>query len=166
MSPDLPQYLEPARLADSAASLEGTLSLDNMDRLLAIVEERDAIITFRLSFSRNESGIIVINGDFSTDVVLRCQRCLEHLTLHLEKAIRVGCVANKSEAKALPGDMEPLQYDNVRIALAEFIEEEVLLGLPFSPVHEPAECSATEILQELRQPEESPFAVLGDLKSK
>ncbi len=164
MSPELPQYLEPARLADQAESLEGTLGIDTMPRLLALVCNRQASIVFRLSFGRNEAGVIVIDGGFSTDIVLRCQRCLEPLPVHLEKTIRIGWVANRQEADALPADLEPLQIEDGRITPGDLIEEEVLLGLPISPVHDPAECSATEVLQEMKETKESPFAVLKELK--
>lgn len=166
MSPDLPEYIEPARLADNAERLEGTLDIAGMDRLAALLEDRDTVIAFRLSFGRNEAGAIVISGDFSTDITLRCQRCLEALRLHLEKTIRVGGVRNKSEAETLPADLEPMQFEGNRIPLRELIEEEVLLGLPISPVHKPEECSATEMLEELKETKESPFAVLRDLKDR
>lgn len=166
MSPVLPQYIEPARLADNEESLEGTLGIDNMQRLLSIVDSRDSLITFHLSFSRNEvEETVVIDGGFSTELAVRCQRCLEPLVIRMERAIRVACVSETADTGTLTTDVEPLQMHESRIALSDLIEDEVLLGLPMSPVHRPEECPATELLQELRESRESPFAILKKLKT-
>jgi len=166
MSPDLPQHIEPARLADNAESLEGKLGIGNMRRLLAVVDKCDSCITFHLSFSKNEAGdVVVINGDFSTKLTMQCQRCLEPLVISLEKAIRIACVTDISDAGTLAADLEPLQLNEGRILLVELIEDEVLLGLPMAPVHNPDECPATELLEALREEKESPFAILKKLKA-
>lgn len=164
MSPDLPQHIEPARLADHQESLTGSLGLENMHRLQALVENPDARITFHLTFDRDDSGAVVISGDFSTDLVMRCQRCLEPLAVHLDKTIRIGWINSEAEAEVLPAELEPLLAEDDRIALAQLIEDEVLLGLPMAPLHEPGACAAADLLQELTPERENPFAVLKDLK--
>lgn len=166
MSPVLPQYIEPARLADNEESLEGTLGIGNMQRLLSVVDNRDSSITFHLSFSRNDAeDVVVINGSFSTELAVRCQRCLEPLIIRLEKVIRIACVTDTMDTGTLAADAEPLQMTESRIALIDLIEDEVLLGLPMSPAHRPEECPATELLQELQESCESPFAILKNLKT-
>ncbi|MEX2523889.1 MAG: YceD family protein [Gammaproteobacteria bacterium] len=166
MSPDLPQYIEPARLADNAESLKGTLGIDNMQRLLTIVDNRDALITFHLSFSRNEEeDVVVIDGGFSTELAVHCQRCLEPMVIRLEKVIRIAWGADMTDVGSLAADTEPLEVSENRIALTDLIEDEVLLGLPMSPAHSPEECPATELLQELQVSRENPFAVLKNLKT-
>ncbi len=167
MSPELPQFIEPARLADRGESLEGALGLDNMHRLLAVVENDDAGIRVHLSFDRNEvDDFVVITGGFSVDLVLRCQRCLEPLTIRLEKAIYIACSADPIGMEILPAAAEPLQMFEGRIDLFDLIEDEVLLGLPMSPSHDREECPATEVLERLQEKKESPFAILENLKSK
>lgn len=166
MSPDLPQYIEPARLADASEVLSGTLDTDDMPRLRAALNEPVAEIRFRLQFDRDERGFITISGEFSTDLVLRCQRCLEALAMSLEKTIGIGWAADRDALQRVPDDLEPLPADEPRIALARLLEEEVLLGLPMAPVHARQACPASGLLEELKSDKESPFSVLKDLKLK
>jgi uncharacterized protein len=164
MPPRLPQIIEPARLADEAETIAGKLSIDGMQRLQALVNEPEAEVQFRLSFARDERGFIIISGEYTTVLTLRCQRCLEPLHVSLEKAIRIGWVTGADDIKFLPADLEPMLVQEPRVALKDLIEEEILLGLPMAPVHAERECPATNLMQALKEKKDNPFAVLKDMK--
>jgi uncharacterized protein len=164
MPPRLPQFIEPAKLADEAEAITGKLDIDGMQRLQAIVSEPRAEVEFRLIFARDERGFIIISGEYATVLTLRCQRCLEPLRVSLEKTIRIGWVTGVDDIKLLPADLEPVLAQGPRVALKDLLEEEILLGLPMAPLHAEQECPATNLMQALKERKESPFAALKDLK--
>jgi len=166
MSPDLPQFIEPARLAATGETLAGNLATAEMSRLRAAVEECGDKVRIRLDCRRDEQGYIVISGEVDVEITLRCQRCLEPLPVHLQQSIRIGWVTDASVLQRLPEALEPLLSESTRLALATLIEDEILLGLPMAPLHDAKACPAAELVEELKPHRESPFAVLKDLKLK
>jgi len=166
MPPRLPQFIEPARLAEAAESITGRLDLEGMQRLQAILYEPQGEIAFSLRFEKDQRGFIIISGDFATDLILRCQRCLEPLPVRLEKTIGIGWATDTTGVEAVPEELEPMLAEESRVALRDLIEEEVLLGLPMAPAHADQECPASALLEELKTHKDKPFAVLKNLKLK
>ena len=166
MPPRPPQFIEPERLADEEQVLAGRTDLQAMPRLQALLAEAQAEVSFNLGFSRDPRGFVAIRGEYDTVLMLRCQRCLEPLPAHLHKAIGIGWINAQKDAGLLPADLEPLLASAPRIALADLLEEEVLLGLPMAPRHADQDCPAAAVLRDLHGHRENPFAVLKDLKLK
>lgn len=166
MSPDLPQYIEPAKLAASGESLAGSLATTGMSRLLAAVNDCDNEVRFRLDCRRDEQGYIVISGEVEVHLTLRCQRCLEPLPVHLQQPVHIGWATEAAALQRLPEALEPLLSESPRLDPAALIEDEILLGLPMAPLHDAKACPAAEFVEELKPHRESPFAVLKDLKLK
>ena len=87
----------------------------------------------------------------------------------------MACVWTDEEAAALPTTYEPLIVDDTA-DLSDIAEEEILLAIPVSPIHE-AECKSAEqraaletdtegpIAVEVARERDSPFSVLEQLKS-
>ena len=87
----------------------------------------------------------------------------------------MACVRSDEEAAALPATYEPLIVDDAT-DLSDIAEEEILLAIPLSPIHE-TECKSVDQqaaleadAEGLEQVEDSgerdsPFAVLERLKS-
>ena len=107
-------------------------------------------------------------------VVMQCQRCLSDMEVPVKSASLMACVWSDEEAAALPATYEPLMVDDAA-DLSDIAEEEILLAIPVSPIHE-TECKSVEQhaaleadAEGLEQVEDSgerdgPFAVLERLK--
>ncbi len=166
MSSDLPQFIAPARLAEATACIEGRLDLRNMDRLRGLLNDSQGVVDLKLAFSRDEHGFACITGRYETNLQLVCQRCLEPFATKLTHSISVGIVFDRAELNKLPETLEPLLLKQETLALSEFIEDEILLGLPISPVHRLKDCAADERVRKYGNVEENPFHVLKELKIK
>lgn len=164
MSSDLPQYIDPERLAIEGAHLEGQVGLNEMTRLAKLLADSRGMVSLKLSFSRTENGLTCITGSYETEMQLTCQRCLEPVTVKLAETINVG-ITFAGSANKLPASAEPLVLTEDTILLADFIEEEILLGLPISPMHELQECAAAEQVRHSDNTASGPFHVLKNLKS-
>lgn len=164
MSSDLPQYIDPERLAIEGVHLEGQVGLNEMTRLAKLLADSRGMVSLKLAFSRTENGLTCITGSYETEMQLTCQRCLEPVTVKLAETINVG-ITFAGSANKLPASAEPLVLTEDTILLADFIEEEILLGLPISPMHELQDCTAAEQVRHSDNTASSPFQVLKNLKS-
>ncbi len=164
MSSDLPQYIDPERLAIEGVHLEGQVGLNEMARLAKLLADSRGMVSLKLAFSRTENGLTCITGSYETEMQLTCQRCLEPVTVKLAETINVG-ITFAGSANKLPASAEPLVLTEDTILLADFIEEEILLGLPISPMHDLQECAAAEQVRHSDNTASSPFHVLKTLKS-
>lgn len=164
MSSDLPQYIDPERLAIEGVHLEGQVGLNEMTRLAKLLADSRGMVSLKLAFSRTENGLTCITGSYETEMQLTCQRCLEPVTVKLAETINVG-ITFAGSANKLPASAEPLVLTEDTILLADFIEEEILLGLPISPMHELQECAAAIQVRHSDNAASGPFQVLKNLKS-
>ena len=164
MSSDMPHTIAPGRLAEAGACIEGRLELHKMARLTELLMDNRGMVDLKLAFCRSEDGISSITGRYETNLQLVCQRCLEPFTVNLARNINVGIIFEGATLKKLPETLEPLVLKQETIVLAEFIEDEILLGLPLSPMHNPDDCAAGEPAMEYGQAGPGPFQILKELK--
>jgi uncharacterized protein len=165
MPPDLPLAIQPARLAASGECLTGRLGFTDMPRISELVRNHQGTVSYRLVFSRDDKGIINITGNLSAGLLVLCQRCLNEMELIIDNPVNIGLVGSQEEAKDLPDQLEPFITEGREISLVRLIEEELLLGLPLSPLHSPAVCPATQVLKEYTPVKTNPFAVLKNVKT-
>ena len=80
------------------------------------------------------------------EVVLTCQRCLGDLPFDVDIERRILLARDAVELErleqALGLEGEAILVAN-RLNLVDLVEDEVLLGLPLVPMHEPGECPET-----------------------
>jgi len=159
--PGLPQYIEPLRLAESGESISGRLQVRTLPRLVKLLHGPDGVVDFRLEFSKDDRGGVRVNGQYSTELTASCQRCLEPLVLRIAQPIDVDLAADTAGTEEQPVAAEAMVTADGQIHLASFIEDEVLLGMPMAPRHDPAKCPRPAGL-DTRAARKSPFAVLKD----
>jgi len=172
----LPVQIDPIRLAVARQILTGTLPLKSCKRLNNIVvsdDETSSIINVDLEFGIDSEKIHYCTGKISADLDLICQRCLEPMTWQAKSRVNLAFVKNDHEAESLPGVYEPYILHSVPLVMSDIIEDELLLELPQVPLHDEAECPASEILHNLTsdtqsdtpQAGDNPFAALESLKN-
>ncbi len=170
---NLPLQIDPFRLAETGRGFSGQLSLRHMHRLLPSLLSDDGEVQLELDFDIDETGIKYLRGHVKAELELECQRCLEAMTLSLDKKMLVAFVRSNHEAEQLPEDYDPFVVEQTPIALIDVIEDELILSLPQVPMHKRQDCPASEILdtdkladEATDEPEqkENPFGVLAKLK--
>ena len=168
MSPDLPLTIEPKRLARNGEIIAGQFAIREMQRLGELLHDQTGQVMFRLEFTFDKKqNIPFIRGEINAQVKIQCQRCLTGMELKINNPVYLGIVADHAETLALPGECEPLQLEEETISLPGMIEDELILALPISAMHNTSVCKATGLINEINnKPEKSPFAVLDKLNRK
>jgi uncharacterized protein len=170
MSEQLPRNIEPFRFAEKGRRLEGRLPLTNMARLAPSIEASTGEVRFELEFGVDLIGSRYMKGHLHADLQMRCQRCMDNMTVTIDTELSNGLVKNKQEADNLSMDYEPMMVDGDEpVLLADIIEDELILGLPIVAMHgEDTDCSTkfagNPVVEEEIVKKPNPFAALVDLK--
>ena len=171
--PNSSMIIEPSEFARRGESRSGVLGLTSLPRVSEAVLGINSGIEWRaqgevgrgLSDGASSAGkgwFLVLSLEGS--VTVRCQRCLEPMALPVSVVSRFLMVP---ENQPLPDEeLEEDRFDalpvGMELNLAELIEDELLLCLPVVPRHE--QCVVPEQAEDTK--EQSPFAVLAQLKSR
>ena len=136
-----------------------------MTRLTGLLNDTRGMVDLELAFRRAEDGTTCISGRYETNLQLVCQRCLEPFAVNLANTINVAITFEGAVLDKLPVSLEPLALKQETMLLSEFIEDEILLGLPIAPMHRLEDCTAGESGRKHNPVEANPFHILKELKS-
>ena len=166
MPSELPETIDPLRLAKTGRALSGSYELRQFDRVNASLKDGSKVqVSFKLEFSRDDKNqIFSIVGDLETVLPQVCQRCMQPMQHQLSIAIKLAIVSNEEEAENLPAEFEPYIDTGVPVKLQDFIEDELLLAMPLVSLHEQQECPAARKFKHEQREKENPFAELKNLK--
>ncbi len=157
----LPDLIDPYEFVEKNRRIKGKMPFVGMDRLRDAILNLDDVANIDIEFKR-EGRIAAIVGRLEANLALRCQCCLEVLKWPVASDIRLGVVRSIDEANALPAEFEPLLVESdSAIALADIVQDEVLLAMPDIPQHEECHLPKPAVVSE---PREHPFAALARLK--
>jgi uncharacterized protein len=171
MSKRLPIDIDPFRLVEQRLLLSGEMPIKQFSRLKKLLADNAGTVQVDLTFERTKvTNLPIITGKIACDLALVCQRCFGAVPFALMSEIGIVLIKNDAEAKRLQCDYDTWIVENDRIFLQDFIEDEILLGLPHSARHE--ECEPFKPLIEAlpnevvpqQQGRDNPFAILKDLK--
>ena len=173
MSGGLPIQIDPLDLAKNRVHLRGTYAVSEMPRLSEYSPSDKALIQVDLQFQLEGDTGAKLSGEITSELKLRCERCLGPLMLPLlvRPAIYFEASVNKSAGMQSDGEEESDLRDIIAldgpVDLKDLVEEEILLAIPMIPMHDSAECHAGRLLQQkndVAQRAINPFSKLAGLK--
>ena len=165
MQSKLPESVDFLKQVERNAAFEGVWPVSGLQRLAEAICSDQGEVKAWLKFS-TRAGTPCLDGRVQAELELRCERCLEPVTQHIDSEFRFGLVSSDEEADLLPREFEPLLVTHAEQSLVDLVEDELLLSLPLVARHDEA-CS--EILQKHKKDDEAqqethkPFAALKDL---
>jgi uncharacterized protein len=148
--------------ARDKGSLVGTVDLDDLSRLSNSLSVTDGSLDVELVGSRDSEHRAWLGLKVSGEMELICQRCLAGVPLTVRIASRLQLI---SPGQVWPDEdladdgTEAIDADDA-LAVAQLVEDEVLLALPIAPMHEG--CGSPDAAGKEHGP--SPFAALAALR--
>lgn len=176
MQSELPEMIDPMRLAKIGKEISGSYYLHQFGRVNTSLEGNLNIdlssrqVLFQLEFSRDDiNRIFRIVGSIKTRLPLVCQRCMQPMQKQVNGMINLAIVSNEIEAENLPAQFEAYIETGKPVKLQDFIEDELLLALPMVSLHNETGCPALNKSTENKfaheiSVKEKPFAELKKLK--
>jgi uncharacterized protein len=168
MMGSLPAAIDPYRLAEKGAHINGVLPVRQMRRVAEICQDESGEVGVELRFERSDvEEVCLLQGTLTATLHVTCQRCLDRMTLHLTARPRLILLRAGGAIEEYNDENDTLVIDK-ELALCDLIEDEVLLAMPMIPMHELPDCSAGKFVSrsaslrgnEVRQPADNPFSVL------
>ncbi|HAV89377.1 YceD family protein [Stutzerimonas balearica] len=165
----IPPHVDPRKLADRDATLDGDLQLSQLKRLADALEDDEGLAHVRLHFGRDEQRALIIRSELDVDVKMICQRCLGPVVLPVHSECTYAVVNEGASSDHLPREYDVLEVGEDPLDLLALIEDELLLALPIVPLHDPEICQPPAGLDEPESTEDevtrsNPFSVLAQLK--
>jgi uncharacterized protein len=165
MLAELPERIDPWRLARQHQILRGELPLAEMTRLRESVVASEGHAQLHWAFGVDAEQRFFIQGEVTAEVVMVCQRCLQNLRVPLRAHTRLIVLKPSQQDEDLASEWEPLFVTETPLLLRVLVEDELLLALPIVPRHEVCprhDYRAEDDDEAARKP--NPFAVLAQLK--
>jgi uncharacterized protein len=167
MSEHLPEFIDPAAFAGKRRKVRGGLPLSKMPRLAESLMNTDGEVKVDLGFAR-EGRNLLVSGTIEAGLVLRCECCLQALEWPVAVEVSLGVVQSIDEANLLPEHLDPLLLEEDRVAVADIVQDELILAIPTIPQHphcEPPTTLQTDMPEEaLPEERPNPFRILSDFK--
>ena len=153
--------IDTRRLAERGERVERQLTTRDLPRLRKECSTPFAPVEVSISGVRTPHGKPGVRVSMRAQVKVPCQRCLKPLALELDLACAFEWVASESEQALRDADDE---WDAViaaeQVDLLPLLEDELLLALPFAPMHPACRSGVADEAGE----KVSPFAALANLK--
>ena len=165
----IPPHVDPRKLADRGATLEGELLLADLPRLCDPLADNHGSVRAKFFFERDERNAVVIHSELEVEVKMICQRCLELVALPIQSACDYAVVKEGANTQSVPKGYDVLELGEDPLDLLALVEDELLLALPIVPAHDPEDCQQPAGLEEPAPGEDevtrsNPFSVLAQLK--
>jgi uncharacterized protein len=139
MSREFPDIVDPWKVAEGKRLFQGTMPIGRMTRLEALLapvgDERpgrkDAV--FSAGFCFDIQGLVTIDVRVEAELPLVCQRSLQTYIERVNRRSLLAVIEDIAEQEELPEHYEPVLVEEKRLALADLVEEELLLAVPQVP---------------------------------
>lgn len=168
----IPNKIDPFRLADQRVQLKGTYSLKDMVRLKEYLSNAEGEILVDCLFGTDEQKIRWMRCVYDANLILQCQRCMEAFLYRVNPSLLAGFVRSEEAESALPGKYEAIVVSEDLFSLRDWLEEELILSLPIVPMHPIKGCEVIlpKNLGSVAESEEieqsNPFKIIELLRSK
>ncbi len=132
----LPQRIEPISLAHKNANINGILSLSDLPRLADLLYQNEGEIEVTLTFGKDQKNFYYIKGHITTELSLKCQRCLEPIYFKINTDFNLSPIKEDKLAETLPAVYEPILLVDKTLSVSDIITDEIILNLPMVAKHD------------------------------
>ena len=152
--------IDTRRFCELRGHLEAAFGPEDLPRLSAEAAKPFAPIIVAVEALSSPRGLRGLRVRLDGEVTLTCQRCLQPVAVELRRAAFFELVDSSTALDADDDEEWDRLLHSERCDLVHVVEDEMLLGLPYSPRHE--RCAPVERMEAGEK--SSPFAGLAALK--
>ena len=157
---------DPLRFTSLKQEHTGSCLAGDLPGLAAYLHSKQGVVDYTVTGFVNENNMPVIEVTVSAKLDLICQRCLAGLQSNVSSKTRLILVKDE---KNLPEVEDEIEGEDVIVtpqtmSLMQLIEEEILLALPITSVHDSEQCHRSDLNLDSAN-KANPFQVLKNLKS-
>lgn len=158
----IPDYVDARKIFAQQTLIEGVFPISRLPRFCEAILDTEGDVQVSLQFVLDDGFRKLIRGSLRAQVNVTCQRCLEAMSITLNDEFELGVVHKEEQILKLPKTLDPWVCEDVKLVLAEVIEEQLILCMPIVSYHEQPCIEQLEFAA--TQDNENPFAILQKLK--
>lgn len=172
----IPGYVDVRKAFGQALSLAGSVGLEALPRFKDCLASDDASIGVQLNFTVDPvTSQRQITGTLDAQVEMTCQRCLQPVAVALNDSIQLALLVSEDQVGGLEPEWDPWICAELKLELAELVEEQLMLALPIVILHADEACiekleyqaeTPSDSAESEQGEKDNPFAVLSALKVK
>ena len=171
----IPKEVDLRNIQASSTVYSGQVEAKEYKRFSQLLVDSSSLVDVDISFLNREDSILVMNLKLSGCFLLTCERCFESVQFSINKEYNYFICHKWKEnnLKQIPVDYDLLEVESESLELSLLIEDELILSLPFAPLHDSADCEKpvkiiTDISRDDKDKEKSsnPFSVLEKIRRK
>lgn len=132
----IPDYVDARKIFAQQALIKGTIPVSRLPRFCELVAATQGDVQVRMKFDFDESNRRIIEGELDTQAQVLCQRCLEPMEIALHDEFRLAVVSSESKSEGLPKSLDPWICEDIKLVLAQVIEEQLILCMPIVSYHD------------------------------
>jgi len=156
--------IDSLEFARTEQTVHGVLPISSLARLQDSLHDAAGHVEINVRGGKDAQLRPVLDVTISGALHLRCQRCLGRI----EYPVRVeNTLLLVTQADADGNEFDELEVDWIvasrELNVAELVEDELILSLPYSPRHAEGECTQQATAANVSA-ESTPFAKLAELK--
>jgi uncharacterized protein len=148
--------------AAAGAAQQGTVAVAQLGRLGDLLASDAGEVAYRIEGTRDERGRPGLRLEVRGTLQLRCQRCLEPLPWNAEIDELLVLAATQAEIDADPVEAPDRVVAGKDMPVADLVEDELILALPYAPRHEACAAGAGAGAQKSASPFAALRGMLGD----
>ena len=153
--------VEPRKFFERGARTEAQLAGKSLPRLRAESTQALKPVTVQVKAAKSPRGRPGMRLALQGSIRMICQRCLKSMDVALAATAAIEWVASEAELEAADLDDEwDAMLEQESVDLLPLLEDELLLAVPFAPLHD--DCKAAGAMEAGEKV--SPFAALAALK--
>lgn len=133
MSREFPDFIDPWRAAEGGRRIAGTIPLARLKRLGPLLASSEGEARFEMQFGFDEQRRVTVSVHVSSPLSLTCQRSLEPYVELISQNSVLQVIGSEAEQALLSGEEEYILAEEGRLAVADIIEDELLLAIPQVP---------------------------------
>jgi uncharacterized protein len=135
--------IDSLEFARTGQILRGTLSISGLARLHDSLFDTLGLVDFVVQGGHDARQRATLSLEVSGVLHLKCQRCLGQFDfpLRLGSTLRLANALEMAAVEADEDDAECIE-PSPALDVASLVEDEIILGLPYSPRHPEVECRA------------------------
>ncbi len=164
-------FIDSLDFALKGQELRDKAPVSEMPRLQDVLAAPDGEVSYVLRGLTGKDGKPLLELSLAGNCQLRCQRCLQGMPYVIDTVSLLMPVPENELESSSPEGGELDEEDGIdripadaHLDVLGMVEDEILLGLPFSPKHEFGACAAAA--EHVSAEKQNPFAVLRELKNK
>ena len=156
------------RLASRGEVFAGELEVADLarvaDRLAS--KDRPAKVAWSIEGGHDDLGRPMITLAVRGNLPLVCQRCLQACEVRVDQRSELLLARDDAELRKLDADEREVVLASEPVDARTLVEDELLLSLPFAPMHAEAECPADAGKPTQQSARTLPFKELAAMKKR